>query len=118
MGKRIISILAIAAALAGPGRADVDMGAYLAARAAMAQTDFAAATPWLDAALQADPDSVPLLMTMLAARVGTGDFVGALPFADQMVALGAAESEAATTVYHEDPSAVGWTVSSWRFGKL
>lgn len=33
-----------------------------------------------------------------------------------MVALGAAEAEAATTVYHEDPSFTGWTVSSWRFG--
>ncbi len=33
-----------------------------------------------------------------------------------LVALGAAEGEAATTVYHEDPSAIGWTVSSWRFG--
>ena len=33
-----------------------------------------------------------------------------------MVALGAAEQEPATTVYHEDPSAIGWTVSSWRFG--
>ncbi len=34
-----------------------------------------------------------------------------------MVALGAAEDETAATVYHEDPSAIGWTVSSWRFGK-
>jgi aromatic ring-opening dioxygenase catalytic subunit (LigB family) len=33
-----------------------------------------------------------------------------------MVALGAAEDEVATTVYHEDPSAIGWAVSSWRFG--
>ena len=33
-----------------------------------------------------------------------------------MVALGAAESEAATTVYHEAVSWTGWTVSSWRFG--
>lgn len=35
-----------------------------------------------------------------------------------MVALGAAEGEKATTVYHEDPSAIGWTVSSWRFGAV
>ncbi len=35
-----------------------------------------------------------------------------------MVALGAAEGEVASTVYHEDPSAIGWTVSSWRFGAL
>ena len=33
-----------------------------------------------------------------------------------MVALGAAESEAATTAYHEVMAATGWTVSSWRFG--
>jgi aromatic ring-opening dioxygenase catalytic subunit (LigB family) len=33
-----------------------------------------------------------------------------------MVAVGAAEGEAGATVYHEDPSAIGWTVSSWRFG--
>lgn len=34
-----------------------------------------------------------------------------------MVALGAAEAETASAVYHEDPSAIGWTVSSWRFGR-
>jgi len=33
-----------------------------------------------------------------------------------MVALGAAEAEPATTVYHEDEPMLGWTVSSWRFG--
>ncbi len=33
-----------------------------------------------------------------------------------MVALGAAEMEPATTVYHEAASWTGWTVSSWRFG--
>jgi aromatic ring-opening dioxygenase catalytic subunit (LigB family) len=35
-----------------------------------------------------------------------------------MVALGAAESEAAETIYREDPSAIGWAVSSWRFGAV
>jgi len=35
-----------------------------------------------------------------------------------MVALGAAEDEAATTVFHEDRSFIGWTTSSWRFGAL
>jgi aromatic ring-opening dioxygenase catalytic subunit (LigB family) len=33
-----------------------------------------------------------------------------------MVALGAAENEKATTVYHEVMAWTGWTVSSWRFG--
>ncbi len=33
-----------------------------------------------------------------------------------MVALGAAEEETATTVFHEYSAYVGWTVSSWRFG--
>lgn len=35
-----------------------------------------------------------------------------------MVALGAAEDEAATTVHHEQNAWPGWTVSSWRFGAL
>lgn len=35
-----------------------------------------------------------------------------------MVALGAAEDETGTLVHHEDPSAIGWTVSGWRFGSL
>ena len=35
-----------------------------------------------------------------------------------MVALGAAEDEAATTVYHEAGGMLGWTMSSWRFGAL
>jgi aromatic ring-opening dioxygenase catalytic subunit (LigB family) len=33
-----------------------------------------------------------------------------------MMALGAAENEEATTVYHEVMAMTGWTVSSWRFG--
>ncbi|RVU46296.1 DODA-type extradiol aromatic ring-opening family dioxygenase [Rubrivivax rivuli] len=33
-----------------------------------------------------------------------------------MVALGSAEGEKATTVYHEVMAWTGWTVSSWRFG--
>jgi aromatic ring-opening dioxygenase catalytic subunit (LigB family) len=35
-----------------------------------------------------------------------------------MVAMGAAEDEAATTVHHEADAWPGWTVSSWRFGAL
>ena len=35
-----------------------------------------------------------------------------------MVALGAAEDEAATTVYHETSPMMNWTMSSWRFGAL
>lgn len=33
-----------------------------------------------------------------------------------MVALGAAEDEAASSVHHEQMAGTGWTVSSWRFG--
>lgn len=33
-----------------------------------------------------------------------------------LVALGAAENEKATTVYHEVMAWTGWTVSSWKFG--
>ena len=33
-----------------------------------------------------------------------------------MVALGAAECEAATTIHHETMAWTGWTVSSWKFG--
>jgi len=35
-----------------------------------------------------------------------------------MVALGAAEQETATTVYHETMPMMGWVASSWRFGEL
>ena len=35
-----------------------------------------------------------------------------------MVALGAAEDEAASTVYHETSAMMNWTMSSWRFGAL
>lgn len=35
-----------------------------------------------------------------------------------MVALGAAEDEVASTVYHETNGMLGWTMSSWRFGAL
>jgi tetratricopeptide (TPR) repeat protein len=88
MGGRFISILALVAGLAAPVQAVPDMGAYLAARAAMAETDFGAAAPWLTQALAADPDNTTLLMTITAALIGTGDFDAARPHADRMADLG------------------------------
>lgn len=65
-------------------------GAYLAARAAVAQSDFAMAAHWFGLALQADPKNPELLQGALVANLATGDIETS---AKQARALGKTGSE-------------------------
>jgi tetratricopeptide (TPR) repeat protein len=74
--SRILSALALAAALGAPLRADdeIDSGAYLAARIAEAENDFRAASGWYGQAIIADSGNPTLLDGAILAQIGIGDF--------------------------------------------
>ncbi len=74
--------------LAAPLRAQEDIGAYLAARAAAGQLDYAAAGRYFEQALQGDPDNPVLLDSYLAAQIGIGAFEEAAPAAERLTGLG------------------------------
>lgn len=74
--------------LAAPLRAQEDIGAYLAARAASSQLDYTAAAGYFDEALDSDPDNPVLLDSLLAARIGVGAFQEAAPAAERLIGLG------------------------------
>ncbi|MGY6411591.1 MAG: tetratricopeptide repeat protein [Alkalilacustris sp.] len=92
-----IARLSMAGALAAlllptapPAAADDDppgyaaAGAYLAARQAMGDQDFAAATPFLDRVLRVLPDDAQVMENLLVARMALGDLQGALEPAEQL----------------------------------
>ncbi len=65
-----------------------DAGAYLAARAAVQDGDYRAASDWFDRALAADGKNRQLLEGLVAARMGLGDVDRAEEAAKKLVALG------------------------------
>lgn len=71
-----------------PALAEVDPGAYLAARAAGLSGDFAASAVWFTKALEAAPDNQALLANALTAFMGLGDFDSAFALADQIMNAG------------------------------
>lgn len=77
-------------ALAQPSFADVNAGAYLAARSAGLSNDFSAGVTYFDTALAADPTNGRLLNAGLVAHIGVGDFEQALGIAETMKLLGVA----------------------------
>lgn len=76
-----------AAADAGQGGATA-AGAYLAARAALSQNDFAAAVGLYQRALDLDPTNAALLDGAVATRLATGDIAGASAPARALLDMG------------------------------
>lgn len=72
----------------GDDAADVDAGAYLAARNAEAHGDFRAAAGWFDAALARDPANVLLLDGSILAHLDLGEIAAAAAKAAHRVEAG------------------------------
>ncbi len=89
---RFLGTVAVLALLGGvppvAAVADENPGAYLAARSAAINRDFAAAAVWFAQALQADPDNLGLVQSVLESQIGIGDFDGAATSAARLVAAG------------------------------
>ncbi len=82
-------ILAGHMALQGaPAAAEMASGAYLAARHAGMQSDFAKAAEYYAIALARDPGNPRLMENTLLSFIGTGEFDKALPIARKMIADG------------------------------
>lgn len=79
-------VLSIAAAVASalPSSADTGAGAYLAARSAEQQHDFAAASQYYIRALTKDPGNRELMERAVLSLIGMGDITRALPIARQL----------------------------------
>ncbi len=69
----------------GSAVADISAGAYLAARQAGAEHDYAAAADYYTRAIVSDPDNVSLMDAAMAAYVGLGDFDRAAPIATRVI---------------------------------
>jgi tetratricopeptide (TPR) repeat protein len=78
----------MAIAAAGPVVADPDAGAYLAARTAIMDYDFALSAAYLDRALIDDPQNPVLLEEALRAHFALADIDHAFALADRMIAIG------------------------------
>ena len=65
-----------------------DAGAYLAARSAAVQNDFAEGARWFTRALETDPENAGLLEGALISYIGVGDFPMAADAAERMMAVG------------------------------
>lgn len=89
---RIMGTVALLGCLAGlvpmPALADENPGAYLAARSAAANRNYAEAAIWFSLALEADPENLGLLEGVLVSQIGLGDFDGATDSAERLVAAG------------------------------
>ena len=79
---------ALAVAASGPAYAEPDAGAYLAARMAIMDYDFALSATYLDRALIDDPQNPVLLEEALRAHFALAEFDQAYGLADRMIAIG------------------------------
>ena len=103
--KRLLSTLAAAALLSGslglPALSDEAAGAYLAARQARYESDYAAAAEYLTQALIKDPSNPELLDFTAAAFVSLGRIDKAIPVAHRVESITAGSQIANMTLVAE-----------------
>lgn len=85
---RLLASVAVSLALTTSVHAETNPGAYLAARSAAFDRNYAEAAVWFGLALEDDPDNIGLLEGVLQSRLGLGDFTGAAAVAEKLVAAG------------------------------
>lgn len=81
-------VIALATSLSA-GAAFADSGSYLAARSALADSDFAEASQYYSRALARDPSNLSLMESAATAYLGLGDLDRAAEITERMVAAGA-----------------------------
>lgn len=89
LARRLLPILVFAALAMMPMAAPAQgqAGAYLAAREAGARSDFAAAIPYLNLLVEAEPDSLAFRETLAISQMALGRFDEAAGSAAQLLAL-------------------------------
>ncbi|MGL4319502.1 MAG: tetratricopeptide repeat protein [Paracoccaceae bacterium] len=85
---RLLASVALTLGLAAPLQAQENPGAYLAARSAALDRNYAEAAVWFGLALEDDPENIGLLEGVLQSRLGLGDFAGAAAVGEKLIAAG------------------------------
>lgn len=108
--KRTISAACLAGLTLGatPVVADIDAGAYLAARQAIMANDFTTTARYLTKGLLADPDNRLLQETTLGALVALGQFTRAVPVAQTLLAAGSDSPVVFLTLSAQEAKAGDW----------
>ena len=109
--RRTVSAIALACVLApvNPAIAEVDSGAYLAARQAGSQSDFAAGAQYFTKSLIADPANAYILENAMTSFIALGQVDRAVPVAQTIVDLGHDSPVAYLTLSVADAKAGNWS---------
>ncbi len=103
------SVLALTIALgAGPGHADGNAGAYLAARVAATENDYRAAAEYFARALVLDPSNLVLMEGALTSYIGAGDMARAVPVATRIIQTVPSSQLANLILLAKDAKAGDW----------
>jgi tetratricopeptide (TPR) repeat protein len=84
----LLASVAVIASLAAPVLADENPGAYLAARSAAFDRNYAEAAVWFALALEDDPGNLGLLEGVVQSQIGLGDFAAAAVTGQQLIDAG------------------------------
>lgn len=82
------AVLAVSLTMAGPGSAQSNSGAYLAARSAAMQSDFEQAASYFTQALARDPRNSSLMESVVVSQLALGRVDRAVPVAQALLNLG------------------------------
>lgn len=85
---RLLTSAAMIFSVGAPLWAEINPGAYLAARSAALERNYAEASVWFGLALADDPENLGLMEGVVQSRLGLGDFAGAVAVAEKLVAAG------------------------------
>ncbi|MCU0800573.1 MAG: tetratricopeptide repeat protein [Rhodobacteraceae bacterium] len=87
---RLLASVVLGICLAAPVVAEQNPGAYLAARSAALDRNYAEAAVWFGLALEDDPGNIGLMEGVVQSRIGLGDFAGAARTAQALIDAGEA----------------------------
>jgi tetratricopeptide (TPR) repeat protein len=105
--RHLLLTTALVVTLAVPAKAE-DAGGYLAARAAMASSDFADAAQYYARALVRDPSNIALLESAASAYVGLGDLDRAVPVARRLTQSGSSSQAAGLVLFADAARSENW----------
>ncbi|MCF2904709.1 tetratricopeptide repeat protein [Octadecabacter sp. CECT 8868] len=101
-----LSVTCAALTLALPATAEIDSGAYLAARQAGIDADYVKASEYFQSALIADPNNLTLMEQSITAYLGTGQGESAAAIARPFIAAGG-ESQVANIAIMAQAARIG-----------
>ena len=105
--RKLLLSTAVATSMFLPAQAE-DVGGYLAARSAIAESDFAEAAQYFSRALARDPGNVFLLENATTAYLGLGDLERATPVARRLIQSGSSSQLAGLVLFGDAARNGNW----------